>query len=412
MADSFPQQGEPLPLRPPLQHPHLPNNGLWCSTVRWTIAYFTLLHFNQTKTYRTTFGSSGINWKSPKSTYHFFWVCFKDTTPKKTPLWVFKALSPHYIYYFITRNHKHGCESHGAAVLYITGIAFSYIVYPCHLLTYRGEAAYLIKNPHNLSTTFYSSVPSPVFWPMFVIGKLMAIVTSQALISAIFSIIRQSMALGCFPRVNMFHTSSKHEGQVYSPGGELLPHGNAYGVVVIWVMLITTCLMTVVMLVIWDTNIMLIDIFFLVFISIEGVYMTSLFNKVPQGGWVPFAASAFFLIIMLSVDLQQLASNSDISRVSGVCFFCTNLINGALPYWKVRAKRDRSLVQYGYMDHPSMEDDVYVATVLEKLKELTDSYEELQLLETGKDKGVTFVMGRTILRTSEKTGWFQRLVIS
>ncbi|ERN20684.1 hypothetical protein AMTR_s00070p00196970 [Amborella trichopoda] len=63
---------------------------------------------------------------------------------------------------------------------------------------------------------------------MFVIGKLMAIVTSQALISAIFSIIRQSMALGCFPRVNMFHTSSKHEGQVYSPGGELLPHGHLH----------------------------------------------------------------------------------------------------------------------------------------------------------------------------------------
>ncbi|ERN11474.1 hypothetical protein AMTRI_Chr03g43760 [Amborella trichopoda] len=413
---------------------------------------------------------------------------------------VFKALSPHYIYYFFTRNHKHGWEMLGGAVLCITGaeamfadlghfnkrgiqIAFSCIVYPCLLLTYGGEAAYLIKNPQNLSTTFYSSVPSPVFWPMFVIGTLAAIVASQALISASFSIIRQSMALGCFPRVNMFHTSSKHEGQVYSPevnyflmvicilivvgfkGGVEI--GNAYGVAVIWVMLITTCLMTVVMLVIWDTNIMLISIFFFVFVSIEGVYMTSLLNKVPQGGWVPFAVSAFFLIIMLSwtygrskkheyevehklslVDLQELASNLNSSRVSGVCFFCTDLMNGIppiirhyvqnvgslhqimvlvtvriLPITTVLPEERfligklgpkgvyRCLVQYGYMDHPNMEGDEYVATVLEKLKDLAESHEELQLLESGKDRAVTFVMGRTILRTSEKTGWFQQLVI-
>ncbi|KAF9624824.1 hypothetical protein IFM89_014209 [Coptis chinensis] len=95
--------------------------------------------------------------------------------------------------------------------------AFSFLVYPAVILTYGGQGVFLIKNPDKLSTTFYSSVPTPVFWPMFTIATLAAIVASQALISASFSIIKQSMALGCFPRVNMIHTSNKHEGQIYSP---------------------------------------------------------------------------------------------------------------------------------------------------------------------------------------------------
>lgn len=91
------------------------------------------------------------------------------------------------------------------------------MVYPALILAYGGQAAYLIKNPEGLSTAFYSSVPHAVFWPMFVVATLAAIVASQALISASFSIIKQSMALGCFPRVSMIHTSKNHEGQVYSP---------------------------------------------------------------------------------------------------------------------------------------------------------------------------------------------------
>lgn len=91
------------------------------------------------------------------------------------------------------------------------------MVYPALILTYGGQAAYLIKHPNDLSTAFYSSVPQPVFWPMFIVATLAAVVASQSLISASFSIIRQSMALDCFPRVSMIHTSKDHEGQVYSP---------------------------------------------------------------------------------------------------------------------------------------------------------------------------------------------------
>lgn len=44
-----------------------------------------------------------------------------------------------------------------------------------------------------------------------------AIIASQAMISGAFSIISQSLSLGCFPRVKVVHTSAKYEGQVYIP---------------------------------------------------------------------------------------------------------------------------------------------------------------------------------------------------
>lgn len=57
----------------------------------------------------------------------------------------------------------------------------------------------------------------PVFWPVFVIATLAAIVGSQAVITATFSIVKQCHALGCFPRVKVVHTSKHIYGQIYIP---------------------------------------------------------------------------------------------------------------------------------------------------------------------------------------------------
>lgn len=56
-----------------------------------------------------------------------------------------------------------------------------------------------------------------IYWPMFIVATLAAIVASQASISATFSIIKQALALGCFPRVKVVHTSKKFLGQIYVP---------------------------------------------------------------------------------------------------------------------------------------------------------------------------------------------------
>lgn len=96
-------------------------------------------------------------------------------------------------------------------------IAFMFTIYPSLVLTYAGQTAYLIRNLNDHDDGFYKFVPTSVYWPMFIISTLAAIVASQSLISATFSVIKQSVVLDYFPRVKVVHTSSYKEGEVYSP---------------------------------------------------------------------------------------------------------------------------------------------------------------------------------------------------
>lgn len=96
-------------------------------------------------------------------------------------------------------------------------MAFFLTIYPSLVLTYAGQTAYLIKNPSDHDDGFYKFVPTPIYWPIFIIATLAAIVASQSLISATFSIVKQSVVLDYFPRVKVVHTSPIKEGEVYSP---------------------------------------------------------------------------------------------------------------------------------------------------------------------------------------------------
>lgn len=60
-------------------------------------------------------------------------------------------------------------------------------------------------------------IADAIYWPAFVIATAAAIIASQATISATYSIIKQALALGCFPRVKVVHTSKKFLGQIYIP---------------------------------------------------------------------------------------------------------------------------------------------------------------------------------------------------
>lgn len=56
-----------------------------------------------------------------------------------------------------------------------------------------------------------------IYWPVFLVATAAAIVASQATISATFSLIKQALALSCFPRVKVVHTSKKFLQQIYIP---------------------------------------------------------------------------------------------------------------------------------------------------------------------------------------------------
>ena len=48
----------------------------------------------------------------------------------------------------------------------------------------------------------------PLYWPIFAVAIAAAVIASQAMVSATFSIVKQSMDLSCFPTVKVVHTSS------------------------------------------------------------------------------------------------------------------------------------------------------------------------------------------------------------
>ncbi|OVA12412.1 potassium transporter [Macleaya cordata] len=241
---------------------------------------------------------------------------------------VLKAFSPVYIYRYFRRG---GWNSLGGIMLSITGtealfadlahfpvlavqIAFTVVVFPCLLLAYTGQAAYIIKNQDHVKDAFYRSIPDGIYWPMFLIATAAAVVASQATISATFSIIKQALALGCFPRVKVVHTSKKFLGQIYIPDINWIlmimciavtagfrnqsQIGNAYGTAVVTVMLVTTLLMILIMLLVWRSHWILVLIFTVLSLAVECTYFSAVLLKIDQGGWVPLVIAAAFLIIM------------------------------------------------------------------------------------------------------------------
>jgi KUP system potassium uptake protein len=296
---------------------------------------------------------------------------------------VLRAFYPKYIIDYFKRDSKQAWISLGGIVLCITGnealfadlghfsvrsiqVVFIVIVYPSLILAYGGQASYLRKFPENVESVFYLSIPDRLYWPMFVVSVAAAIIASQAMISATFSILKQSMALGCFPRVKIIHTSKKNEGQVYIPEINYILMvacvivtlafrtttliGNAYGIAVLGVMLITSMLVTLVMLMIWQTNLILVAMFVVVFGSIELIYYSACLYKFPQGGYLPLAFAAVLLSVMCvwhyvhirkyaydvehkvsNERIRSLFTNLNVTRVPGIALLFSELAHGVPP---------------------------------------------------------------------------------
>lgn len=237
---------------------------------------------------------------------------------------VLKAFSPYFAGHYLVINGTEGWRSLGGLLLAFTGVEAMFadlgafgaraiqiswlaFAYPCLLFAYIGQAAYISADKTGQAWTnpFFNSVPSPAFYPALVISVLAAVVASQAIITGSFQLLIQIMNLSYFPRLKVKHTSKKFHGQVYIsiPNWLLMIGtvvvtaaynnttrlGNAYGVCVIFVTFLTTCMVSVVAIVVWKINAILVVFFFLVFGSLDGVYVSAVIIKVPSGAWLTLA---------------------------------------------------------------------------------------------------------------------------
>ncbi|KAL7161776.1 hypothetical protein ACSBR2_042284 [Camellia fascicularis] len=156
-----------------------------------------------------------------------------------------------------------------------------------------------------------------VFWPVFIIATLAAIVGSQAIITATFSIVKQCHAFGCFPRVKIYIPEINWILMIITLAITIGFHdttliGNAYGKLIdfgncmisfsqslsiaLSLCVFLYCLFTTAKLA-FQRSILQAAAFLLFFGFIEGVYLSSALMKVLQGGRVSLVLSIFMVIM-------------------------------------------------------------------------------------------------------------------
>ncbi|XP_016494273.1 putative potassium transporter 12 isoform X2 [Nicotiana tabacum] len=136
----------------------------------------------------------------------------------------------------------------------------------------------------------------------------------------------------------------------------LMKHPNSYGrvfydsvpgIAEVGVMMVSTTLVTVVMLLIWQTNLFLAFLFPLIFGTMELIYMSAVLSKILEGGWLPLVFASFFLCVMylwnygsvlkyqsevkqkISMDfMHELGSSLGTVRVPGIGLLYNELVQG------------------------------------------------------------------------------------
>lgn len=264
---------------------------------------------------------------------------------------VLKAFSPSFAIQFFVEHRTEGWKMLGGVLLAFTGVealfadlgAFSMRAvqmswllwtYPCLLLAYSGQAAHLSLMPEKYSNPFFNTVPPGMLYPSLVLAILAAIVASQAIITATFQVtapaylltfctvklmcsqlISQIMKLSYCPQVKVVHTSTTFHGQLYVPFlnwllmlGTILVTavynnttslGHAYGVCVIFVTFFDTLMVTLVAILVWRLPTWVVFLPALMFATLDGLYLSSALNKVPDGAWFTLLLSALLAGLFL-----------------------------------------------------------------------------------------------------------------
>jgi len=197
-------------------------------------------------------------------------------------------------------------------------VAWFAAVMPALVLNYLGQAALVAANPHMLEAAdanpFFSLAPEWLRLPLVALATLATIIASQALISGVFSLVRQAVTLGLSPRFAIRQTHSGEFGQIYVPavnwallaGCVLLVAGfrssdamaSAYGIAVSMTMLICTVLIAFAMRALWRWPLPLVGLFLAVYGTIDLLFVSANMLKVADGGWVPLVLGLTVFTLM------------------------------------------------------------------------------------------------------------------
>jgi KUP system potassium uptake protein len=347
---------------------------------------------------------------------------------------VFRALNPLYGYRLLVDYPADAAGLLGAIVLSITGaealyadmghfgrryIAFAWygVAFPGLILNYFGQGAFMLSHPETTGNPFFSIVSPGV--PRAILTGLSiaaAIIASQALISGAFSLTRQAIQLGYFPRLKINYTNAEHSGQIYVPFvNALLAIGSiltvaafdstdrlasAYGIAVTGTMAITTVAYFIVTRRLWRWPLLWAGAICLVFLVVDLAFFGANIRKFFDGGWFPLAIGGCVLAVMYTwkigraeifqrvygnnvteSELTTIARSKHVARVSGSAVFMVGSPQGTPVALLHHVKSNRCLHQ-----------TVVLLSVMTEEVPSVSAAEQLSLREIG--EGIWRAVGR------------------
>jgi KUP system potassium uptake protein len=237
--------------------------------------------------------------------------------------------------------------------------AWLFIVLPALICNYLGQGALILNNPKAVENPFYLMAPNWGLVPLILLSTAATVIASQAVITGAYSLASQAIQLGLLPRLEIIHTSSTQEGQIFIPRvTRVLLLGvlalvllfrssdalaNAYGIAVSGTMVATTSLAFFVVWKLWRWPLWAALALTGAFLSIDvGLFIANLY-KVVDGGWVPLMLGMAMFVLMWTwsrgsqillarthrdsipmLDLIKMLERSKPVRVQGTAVFLTN----------------------------------------------------------------------------------------
>ena len=244
---------------------------------------------------------------------------------------VVAALNPWYGFHYLAEHGRIGFLALGGVFLTITGAEALYadmghigarpirliwygLVLPALVLNYAGQTALLLSGAPVDDNVFYRLCPPELLLPLIVLATAATVIASQAIITGAFSMTRQAMRLGWFPRLRVKQTSATAYGQIYVRAVNWLLMAAtfglvfsfrtsdnlaaAYGIAVSLTMLLTTMLLFLAMREIWHWPPAACWAVAGLFTLVDSVFLAANLLKVLDGGWVPLAFALLICIVM------------------------------------------------------------------------------------------------------------------
>jgi KUP system potassium uptake protein len=245
---------------------------------------------------------------------------------------VLQSLSPTWAARFMLDHGVAAWLALGGVVLAVTGAEALYadrghfgalpirmtwftIVLPAVLLSYLGQGALILSHPADATNPFYLLVPHAMLIPMVLLATMATVIASQAALTGSFSVAKQAVQLGFFPRLKIVHTSEL-EGQIYVP---LINWGLAigvatlvlvfrhstrladiYGVAVTGTFILDTTLFIAVARALWHIPKWRLIVLGGMFYVVEVAFFTSNLSKITHGAWLPLCVGLAVATVMVT----------------------------------------------------------------------------------------------------------------